>query len=906
MIGKTLAQYEITGKLGEGGMGEVYRARDTRLERPVAIKVLPPEFAGDTERLARFRREARLLASLNHTHVASLYGLEEAEGQVFLVMELVEGEDLSERLERGQIDQDEALEYARQFAEGLEAAHEQNIVHRDLKPANLIINTEGQLKILDFGLARAFIGDNDEDSNLDHSPTITTAQTRMGVILGTAAYMSPEQARGRKVDQRTDIWAFGAILFEMLSGKRLFQGETISDIMAAVLRADPPWDALPEGTPRGVRRLLERCLERDARRRLRDIGEARVRLERWRDDPRTMQDSFASGIIEVAAAPSRSRNISWGLCGVAILIAAFFGWRLATVPEAPPRLLDLEINLVEGKDLSGAGSVTMLSPDGDWIAWRTDEGIWLREVSRRQPHLLEDTEGSASMCFSPDSQWLAFAGRGLLRRVSISGGTPITICEVATPRGVAWVDATTLVYSASISTGLMQVDLASGEIHALTAIDTTRSERSHRWPTKVPGQRAVVFECQFLGRDYDESDIQVVSLDAGERRTIHRGGGAPMVTHRGQLLFVRSHTLFAVQFDVDTGTTSGLPVPVREDVVSSVGNQEDDDGSAQYSLDLRGSLLYLDTRGATNQMSRLAWLDLKTGGVAPFGPSARHGVVMLSPDAKLAVVSRFRDGDDNLYVHDLESGNESMLTYRPSVEYIGAWSPDSRVFYWSQSSDSGDRFEVWRRAVDGSSPPEFVVASPTTAGIWPKDISFDGRYLACSAWMGGNLRDILILDLQDLEAGFTPFAPNERDHDDFHWFAPGFVTYREGLGNAGSLLLRRFPDDGALWNFPDLDTGYWSATANAAGDAAIADGPDGIYRFPVDFTDGRVRIGSRETLRTWTIEETQRVLWSTQHPDGERILVLYSDDPMGVQPAPQMVLVTGWLQEVESRLERGH
>jgi serine/threonine protein kinase len=278
LIGKTIGHYEVTAKIGEGGMGEVYRARDTRLDREVAIKVLPPEFAQDPERLARFRREARVLASLNHTHIAALHGLEEFEGGVSLAMELVAGEDLSERLQRGSIELDEALDLARQFAEGLEAAHEQNIVHRDLKPANLKVTPDGQLKILDFGLARAYLGDQGEAENLDHSPTITAALTGQGVILGTAAYMSPEQARGRKVDQRTDIWAFGAILFEMLSGERLFHGETISDTMAAVLRADPPWDQLPTDTPRGVRHLIERCLERDARRRLRDIGEARVRL----------------------------------------------------------------------------------------------------------------------------------------------------------------------------------------------------------------------------------------------------------------------------------------------------------------------------------------------------------------------------------------------------------------------------------------------------------------------------------------------------------------------------------------------------------------------------------------------------------------------------------------------------
>ncbi|RKZ12118.1 hypothetical protein DRQ32_04385, partial [bacterium] len=338
-------------------MGEVYRARDTRLNREVAIKVLPPEFADDPERLARFRREARLLASLNHTHIAALHGLEEVDGAVFLAMELVEGEDLAERLERGPLDLDEALDLARQFAEGLETAHEQNIVHRDLKPANLKATPDGQLKILDFGLARAYLGDRGDSELLDQSPTITAALTGHGVILGTAAYMSPEQARGRKIDHRSDIWSFGVILFELLSGQRVFRGETMSDTMAAVLRADPPWADLPAETPAGVRRLLERCLERDHRRRLRDIGEARIRLERWRDQPESMHESYMSGVSEPVPIPQRKVSLPWVLFTGALLIAAILGWRLTTVEPPGPRVFDLEIGVVNESELAAAGNL---------------------------------------------------------------------------------------------------------------------------------------------------------------------------------------------------------------------------------------------------------------------------------------------------------------------------------------------------------------------------------------------------------------------------------------------------------------------------------------------------------------------------------------------------------------------
>ena len=366
------------------------------------------------------------------------------------------------------------------------------------------------------------------------------------------------------------------MVYEMLTGKRLYDGETITDTMAAVLRADPPWELLPKDTPPGVLRLLERCLEREGRRRLRDIGEARVRLERWRENPESMHASQTTIMSAIELAPTRSSRLPWVLCGVAILVAALLGLRLATLPEPEPSLQDLEIAVVDGEDLLRAGTLALLSPDGKRMAWNTREGIWIREIARPQSQLLEGTNGSFAMCFSPDSQWLAFTAQGELQRVSISGGTPITICELPTPRGIAWVDESSIVFSPTISSGLMHVDLVSGEIVELTQIDSANNERSHRWPTAVPGERAVLFECQFIGRDYDQSDIQIVSLDDRQRRTIYRGGAAPQATDRGQLLFVRGHTLFAVKYDADAGETFGLPVPVREGLVSSVGNQEDD------------------------------------------------------------------------------------------------------------------------------------------------------------------------------------------------------------------------------------------------------------------------------------------------------------------------------------------
>ena len=566
--------------------------------------------------------------------------------------------------------------------------------------------------------------------------------------------------------------------------------------------------------------------------------------------------------------------------------------------------MSFEIEVDEENDLVATGTVAVVSPDGTWMAWNASSGIYLREIARPEAQLLEGTRGAYAICFSPDSQWLAFSGRGLLQRVSVSGGTPIAICDLVTPRGIAWVDATTIVFSPSISTGLFKVNLSDGIKAAVTELDHPSNERSHRWPTAVPGQRAVVFECQFLGQDYDTSDIQLLDLDTGERRTVHRGGAAPRVTNQGQLLFVRGNSLFAVEFDSRQGTTAGLPIPVLDDITSSVGNQEDDDGSAQFVVDDRGTLLYLDNGGLGSGLTRMAWFDIQTSEITPFGPSAEHGALRLSPAGDKVIVSRSRDGDNNLYAHDLQTGTETMLTHRRSVEYVGAWSPDSKVFYWSQNSDLGDRFEIWRRPIDGTSPPEFIAVSPTEAGVWPEDVSPDGRYLMCTAWLGANLRDFLLLDLEEIEAGFTAFAPSDRNHTVLRWFGQDHVIYSQGL-DMGNLMMRRFPDTGALWTLPELETGSYEGIPNFGLDAALVFGPNGSYRFPVSLEGGSVQIGQPVLLHAWTLEEKGGFTLMIPHPDGQRYLGLLSDDPEGALSAPSLVVVTGWTQDIAKRLVAG-
>jgi serine/threonine-protein kinase len=898
---KKFGHYEVVGFVGRGGMGEVFRARDTRLDRDVAIKVLPAEFAGDPERLARFRREARLLASLHHTHIAAMHGLEETADGIFLVMELVEGEDLSERIERGALDLDDALDLARQFAEGLEAAHDKDIVHRDLKPANLKVTPEGTLKILDFGLARAYLGEQGEETELEHSPTITAALTGHGVILGTAAYMSPEQARGRKIDQRTDIWAFGAILFEMLSGARLFTGETVSDTMAAVLRADVPWDTLPANTPVGVRRLLERCLERDGRRRLRDIGEARVRLERWRDNPSTLDDSYST-VSDSLPAPARRAPLPWILVAILLIVAGFLGTQLLLEEEFTSPLRYLKLDVEDESRIVENGVKLAISPDGRWLAWNTTSGIYLRRVDEPKSTLLEDTSAAYGIGFSPDSRWIGFSARGYLWRVNVRGGAPIRICDSPTPRGFAWVDESTIVLTPGLTTGLHVVDLATGEVRQVTAPDLEALERSHRWPTVVPGTRNVLFECQFLGRDYDQSDIRMFSLDDEKVTTVYRGGAAPVANTFGQLLFVRDHTLFAVEWDGDGPAAGGLPVPVLQNLRASAGNQENDDGSASYAIDTLGNLLYIDQGGSEGTMSRLAWYDFETDEITPWGPAGLHSDAVLSRDGRLLAIAREREGNENLYVHEFETGDETMLTHRESVEYLGTFSPDSRYLYWSQSTDLGDKYEVWRRPVNGSEPAEFVAASPSDAGFWPYGISPDGRWLGAAAWTGSTQRDLYVFDLEKPDESPQLFAGGEGNQSQIKWLNQDFVFYTENAAPAGGIVLRRFPDTGAVWTFPPHPEGYRYAQASFDGMALLAVASDGIYRLPVDTTDGDVRMGRPSLLQNRTAIDGARFLGELPYPDGVRSLVSIPETGQGELESASVVYVTGWAEDVRRRL----
>jgi len=537
LTGTRLGPYEIVSPLGAGGMGEVFRARDTKLNRDVAIKVLPAAFAQDSERVARFRREAQVLASLNHPNIAAIHGLEESEGVLALALELVEGDDLAERLTRGAFPVDEAIAIAKQIAEGLEAAHEKGIVHRDLKPANLKLTREGTVKILDFGLAKAYEGEPTADGALSQSPTMSRQMTEAGVIFGTAAYMSPEQARGTTVDKRADIWAFGVVLFEMLTGKRLFTGETVSDTLAAVLRQEIDWKTLPASTPPGLRRLLERCLDRDSKGRLRDIGEARIALEERLGTP------------DAARASSGSRALPWFLALALALVSALALWALwGRMPQpGPPLRLSAEL----GADASLSteyGPAAILSPDGRLLAFVASQGadgrprLHLRRLDQLDAAPLSGTEGARDPFFAPDGEWIAFFADAKLKKVSVSGGAAVTICDAEDDRGGTWAEDGTIFFTPSAQKGgLSRVASAGGTPQTLTTPDPASQERTHRWPQALPGGKSVLYTAHSVVGNYEDASLVVHTLEGDTRKVLHRAW--PLPSERPPGLHSRGHAL---------------------------------------------------------------------------------------------------------------------------------------------------------------------------------------------------------------------------------------------------------------------------------------------------------------------------------------------------------------------------
>ena len=669
MIGKTLSHYKVIEKIGQGGMGVVYRAEDTNLSRDVAIKVLPEQFTKDPQRLARFEREAKLLASLNHPNIAAIYGFEEADNVRFLAMELVPGETLAERVAKGPVPVEEALEICRQIAEGVEAAHEKGVIHRDLKPANVKVTPEGKVKILDFGLAKAF-EDEIPAADISQSPTLTEEMTRAGVILGTAAYMSPEQARGEEVDKRTDIFAFGCVLYELLTGRRTFEGKTVTDTLAKVLEGVPDWKALPNNTPWRIQELLQRCLSKDPDDRLFHVGEARIQIKKALKEPATASPTVVTGTVQ----PGGQRwGMTMGLVVLGAVVAGLVVWFLVQ-PSSPEQPLNqFVITPPPGAPLvDTAGTDLAISPDGRRIIYLSQDQrqLYLRSMDDPTVRPIRGASGAGpNFFFSPDGEFVAFiTGSGDLTKISLAGGASMTISSTPALRGGSWHAESGIVFSGA-GGGLYQVSATGGEPELL-AIPDPGQGRFYVSPEILPDGKAVVFTV------INDVNFQtaVLSLETGEKKIVIEGGRQARYVPTGHLLYevANSGTLMAAPFDLTQLEITGDSAPILEGVRQTTG------AAIDFAFSADGTLVYVPGGSSAPHQHSLVWVDRQGRETLVTEEKRPFAAPRLSPDGKQVALSIGDVTGRNLSIFDFEAGSLSRLTFENERNGSADWSPDGK------------------------------------------------------------------------------------------------------------------------------------------------------------------------------------------------------------------------------------
>jgi serine/threonine-protein kinase len=793
--GHSLSFYEVLGPLGAGGMGEVYRARDTRLDREVAIKVLPEEMAGDEERLRRFEREAKTLASLNHPNVAGIHGIDQAQDTCFLAMELVPGEDLEERLKQGALPLDEALDVCRQIAEGLEAAHEAGVVHRDLKPANVRLTPEGAVKILDFGLAKP-IGPKASQSGTKGAQSDSFLVTSEGMILGTPTYMSPEQARGKPVDRRTDIWAFGCVLLECLTGKRAFKGDAFGDLVVAILEHEPDLDALPARTPSHVRELIARCLVKEPRGRLRDIGEARLLLTGGGSGSSAWTPVDAGTGGPVPGSRARVVDRAGWLAALVMGLVALGLWLRSTSAEPGVLLTRTTLGLPEDDAISLSASQNsasmQISPAGDSVLYLggARSELSVRGIDSFDSVKLAGTEGARFPAFSPDGRWVAYFIDFGIWKVAVSGGAPIQVCTTSSVggsmRGLAWGEAE-IFFPAGMGGGLQAVPVDGGELRVVTTLDSGREEVSQRWPDLLPdGRHLLVTIKTAQTTSFDDALIGVVSLETGQVQILLEGGSYARYSPTGHILYARGSTLYAVAFDPDALAIEGTPFKVVDDLAFDAGS-----GGAQFSVSDEGTLGYLPAF-ADPWLFRLAWLtppgevellDLEqanvyTGAVSPAGDR---------------IAATVMGANDSIWLYDLEESTSIRLTFTAGNDQQPIWSPDgTRIAYTNDSSGSWSLYQV---ASDGSTPGEELLAS--SAVDTPNSWSPDGSRLLFTRIAADGDEDIWVLEM-DGERQAEPWLETERA-ESYGVFSPDgrWVAYVSDASGQLEVYVRPFAGPGA-------------------------------------------------------------------------------------------------------------
>ena len=810
--GSKLGPYEISGSLGEGGMGAVYRATDTKLKREVAIKVLPEAFTQDAERLARFEREAVTLAQLHHPNIASIFGLEESSGVRALVMELVPGPTLAERLKDGPLPIPECIAIARQITEALEEAHEKGIVHRDLKPQNVKAPVDGKVKVLDFGLAKAMdqgsaIASGSDPSRsptilsapLMNSPTMTSVQgTQLGVILGTAAYMAPEQARGAAIDRRADIWAFGVVLYEMLTGRSLFESDTVSDTLAGVLKTEIDFSKLPAATPTAVRHLLKRCLTRNPKNRLRDIGDARIILE----EAATATEVAATVAMPAAAPPRWKSALPWAVALVAVAAAVGFGTtrRPALAPVTRPASA---LGVVVPQDLyipTSDRPILDFSADGRTLLF-TAQGtgrvhVMKRTLDRLDATEVAGTEGAEDPRLSPDGRWIAYFADGSLRKIPVEGGSSVILAEARAPRGVAWGLDGSLVYSPLYNGVVMRIPSTGGAPVELTKLDPARKERSHRWPQVLPDGRTVIFTVGDMSSpgDYDGAKIDAIDTQTGKRTTILQGARMARYTPAGYLIYQHQETLMAARFDPAALKLTGPAFVIQEHV-----GGETSSGAGFFAVSDAG-VVAIAPKNAIPTERVLVLVDRQGHETELASPPADYNLPRFSPDGKtLAVaIGSGASADDDIYLVDLSSQRTQRLTFNQGHGHP-LWSRDGKwiVYTRGRAGEVG----VAKKAADGSGG-EVMIKAQATLGFADGWLPDGQRMLVTDASES--------IDVKILEADFktvTPLFATSTASEYAPAVSPDgrFVAYTSTESGTDQVYVETLPPGGGRWQVSDGD-----------------------------------------------------------------------------------------------------
>ncbi|MFI5182561.1 MAG: protein kinase [Thermoanaerobaculia bacterium] len=929
--GTRLGSYEVLSPLGAGGMGEVYQAKDTRLERRVALKVLPEEFFEDNERVARFEREARLLAALNHPSIAAIYSFEESGGRHLLAMELVEGDGLDTKIAAGPLALEDSMSIARQIAEALEAAHEKGIVHRDLKPANVKVSEDGKVKVLDFGLAKIFGEDSSKGtsgSGLAESPTLTARATAAGVILGTAAYMSPEQARGKSVDKRTDVWAFGCVLYEMLTGRRAFEGETVSDTLAAVLKEDPNWAVLPEQTPTRIKDLLKRCLRREAKQRLHDIADARLELEEATAARQAAAGVSGTGSFpfeEKTASPSptlsrseatkhgrgskNSLYLSWAIAAACAAAAGALALRArAPATVSGPRTLTASLLCPEGWSLDPLAGPPAFSPDGTRLAFVVhDSGgrsaLGVRSLDSGELRILPDTEGSRNPFWSPDSRSIGFSSQSSgLSMIPAAGGAIEPIAPTGPGRGATWNRDGVILYSPSLLSSIFRLTLADRKRVAVTTLDEKRGESVHHWPQFLPDGRHFLFVVQRVDPTTrrSESEVYVQALDSKEKKLLVRVGSRTVYAPPGFLLYVWDGNLMAQPFDAGSLSLTGDAFVLVRHVQFLA------DGSAGiFSASNDGLLAYAE--GGTIGLAQLMVFDRRGKEIRTVGAQDNMWSPHLSPDGRrvaVEVIDRVSNNRD-IWTFDV-TGQEppTRVTFDPGEDYTPVFSPDgNRIAF---SSFRKGIWTIFQKKLAGSEEEEAIASGSSSAPargsgtgryIAPgskflTDWSRDGRLVAFNGSTAETSDDMWVLSVAEgMASPFLVTPAMERDtvfSPDGRWAA--YISSESGRSE---IYVRAFPGPGGKWQI---------STAGGIQPRWRADGKELYYVAPGGWltavpvrTNPSFEKGTPQALFQTRGRRTNIAQYDV-FPDGQRFIV---NTVIVEKSGSPLTLVQNWLAQVK-------